>query len=325
MSGRDLPDLTERMLHLRQIPVAAVLPARVVRSIASHTHLARFEAGERLMRDGEPVDALHMLTEGSLTLTRGGKAIGELAAPQTLGFLGILARMDGTYDAVAETPVRSIELETDTLLELLEEHPELLRSTLQYLGERMYYDLKELPAEALGLPFDEAPQIPDRPLDIVERVMVLRRGSAFRTANVNALTVMAHQLEERRLPAGTPLWKHGDPADHMFLLVSGAVTCTAEDGRTFRYGPGTAVGGVEALAEKTRWYAPVTDEPTVGLRGRTDHLLDLFENYFSVAMDFVSMLARAQIGILARRAALGQKPLAEARDVSKLGAVRVGA
>ena len=127
------------------------------------------------------------------------------------------------------------------------------------------------------------------------------------------------------LEPGVRLWRRGDPADHMFLVVSGAVTCTAEDGRTFRYGPGTAVGGLEALADKTRWYEPVTEAHTVGLRGRSDHLMDLFENYFSMAMDFVSSLARAQIGILARRTALGQRPLAVARDVSNLGAVKVGA
>ena len=325
MSRREPPDLTERMLHLRQIPVGALMPPHALRSIASYTELVRFAAGDTLMREGEPIHALCMLTEGSLRLSRGGASVGELSAPQTLGFLGILARMDATYDATAETDVRAFELPTDTLLELMEEHPELLRATIRYLGERMYYDLQEMPAEALGLPFQEAPPIPDRPLDIVERVMVLRRGSAFTTASVNALTVMAKQLEELRLEPGVRLWRRGDPADHMFLVVSGAVTCTAEDGRTFRYGPGTAVGGLEALADKTRWYEPVTEVHTVGLRGRSDHLMDLFENYFSMAMDFVSSLARAQIGILARRTALGQRPLAVARDVSNLGAVKVGA
>ena len=251
----------------------------------------------------------------------------EVAKPSTLGGAKTLypRQMNATYDATAETDVRAFELPTDTLLELMEEHPELLRATIRYLGERMYYDLQEMPAEALGLPFQEAPPVPDRPLDIVERVMVLRRGSAFTTASVNALTVMAKQLEELRLEPGVRLWRRGDPADHMFLVVSGAVTCTAEDGRTFRYGPGTAVGGLEALADKTRWYEPVTEVHTVGLRGRSDHLMDLFENYFSMAMDFVSSLARAQIGILARRTALGQRPLAVARDVSNLGAVKVGA
>ena len=39
----------------------------------------------------------------------------------TLGFLGILAREDGPYDATAKEEVRAFELETDTLLELFED------------------------------------------------------------------------------------------------------------------------------------------------------------------------------------------------------------
>ncbi len=44
-----------------------------------------------------------------------------------------------------------------------------------------------------------------------------------------------------------------------------------------------------------------------------------------MAMDFVAMLARAEIGMLARRATLGQKPLTAVRDLTKLSGVRVGA
>lgn len=41
-------------------------------------------------------------------------------------------------------------------------------------------------------------------------------------------------------------------------------------------------------------------------------------------MDFMAMLARAQIGLLVRRAKLGQTVTA-VRDVTKLSGVRVGA
>ena len=124
-------DLTEKMLHIRQIPVGAMLPPPVLRVIAAHLQERAFAAGTRLMRRGEPIDGLHMLIEGGVALTREGASLGDLDAPQTLGFLGILARQDGPYDATAKEDVRALELETDTLLDLFEDHFELLAATLR--------------------------------------------------------------------------------------------------------------------------------------------------------------------------------------------------
>jgi hypothetical protein len=44
-----------------------------------------------------------------------------------------------------------------------------------------------------------------------------------------------------------------------------------------------------------------------------------------MGMDFVAALANAQLALVARRAKLGQNPLAVARSVSKLGVIRYGA
>ncbi len=318
-------DLTEKMLHIRQIPVGAMLPPHVLRVIAEHLQERTFGKGSRLMRRGEPIDGLHMLIEGGVALTREEASLGELEAPQTLGFLGILARQDGPYDATAKQDVRALELETDTLLELFEDHFELLSATLRYLAERLHFDMQELPQEALGMPSVDVGRVPDRPLDLVERVMVLRTSSGFTQASVNALAVMARQMDEVRVKAGATLWNVGDPAEGAFVIVKGTVHCKTPDGREFRYGPGTGAGGVESLAGKPRWYAVTAETDVVGLQGNTEQLMDIFENQFRMAMDFVSMLARAEIGMLARRATLGQKPLTAVRDVTKLSGVRVGA
>jgi CRP-like cAMP-binding protein len=318
-------DLTEKMLHIRQIPVGAMLPPPVLRVIAAHLQERRFAAGTRLMRRGEPIDGLHMLIDGGVTLTREGTSLGDLDAPQTLGFLGILARQDGPYDAIAKGEVRALELETDTLLELFEDHFELLAATLRYLAERLYFDMLELPEEALGIPPSELGPVPDRPLDLVERVMFLRTSSGLTEASINALAVMARQMDEIRVSAGESFWKVGDPAEGVFFVLKGTVHCKTADGREFRYGPGTGAGGVESLAGKERWYAATAETDVVGLRGRSHQLMDIFENQFRMAMDFAAMLARALIGMLARKATLGLSPLGALRDVTRLSGVRVGA
>jgi CRP-like cAMP-binding protein len=317
-------ELTQRMLHLRQVPVGAMLSPSVVRVLASNLEPRAFAKGEVVMRHGDPVDALYLLTEGGLDLLRDGKKIGELKAPQTLGFLGILARQESPYDAVAQGEVLALELETDALLEVMEDHFEFLAVTLKYLAERLFYEFQELPESALGIaPMDLGPVDPER-IHLVDRVLLMRRMTGFATANVNALAAMARQMEEARFPAGTTLWSAGDRADRVIFLVSGTLECTTPDGRTFRYGAGTGAGGIEVIAERPRWYDCVTETPIVGLWGVPEDMLDLFEHQFRMAMDFLAMLARAQIAFIERKAKLGQNPLSALRDVTKLGAVRVG-
>jgi len=324
-SERRFVDLTERMIYLRSIPVTTGLPSAVVRAVASAMRERSFAAGELLMREGEPILAMQLLTEGRLSLVRRGRAIGSLAPPQSLGFIGILARGDGTYDATAEVETRALELDADALLELMEEHFPLLLATLRYLAERMYYELLELPAELLGLPFDEPFEVTDRELDLVERILFLRRISTFKHTNLNALALVSQQVERLVFDAGDRLWSPGDPSDGALFVLAGSVKCTTSDGREFRYGPSTAVGGIENLAGKPRWYEATAESRLVALRGRGDGLLDIMEDNFGMAMDFVSMFAAGLTGIVERKAALGLAPLQQKRDVSNLGAVPVGA
>jgi CRP-like cAMP-binding protein len=313
------------MLHLAQVPVAAMVPPSVLRAIATNLEPRTLQPGEMAMRQGEPIDGMLLLTDGGLSLTRDGASIGELKAPQTIGFLAILARQESTYDAVANTEVHGFELETDTMMELFEEHFSLFLATLKYLAERMYFDFQELPQEALGIAPMDLGVIGTRKLDLVERVLMLRGISAFANANVNAIATMVRSMEEIRVPAFTKLWEVGEAPDRACFLLEGTVACRTADGRIFKYGPGTSVGGIELLANRPRWYEVLTETPIVGLWGQADDLIGLFEHQFRMAMDFVAALARAQLGLIARRAQLGHNPLAAVRAVSKLGTIKYGA
>jgi hypothetical protein len=94
------------------------------------------------------------------------------------------------------------------------------------------------------------------------------------------------------------------------FVIRGTVDCETPDGRKFSFGPGTAVGGVEAIAGKPRWYSARAASDLVMLEGRASHLLDMTEDNFELGMDFVGTLVGG--------------PQAK-REVSNLGAVPVGA
>jgi len=325
-NGRDLVDLTERMIYLRSIPVAAELPAPVLKVIASYLVERSFPKGGHLMRQDEPFGALQFLIDGKVSLVRNDVAIGQLAPPQSLGFLAILASSDGTYDAKAETDVKSLELDGDALIELMEDHGELLLATLRYLCDRLLYEIKELPNEALTQRFagDDYP-VPNRPLDLVERVVYLRSLRAFARANLNQLAQMAREIEERRAPAGELLWSAGDPSSHSCILLAGSVECRTPDGRSWVAGPRSVVGGLEAIAGHPRWFSLHAKTPIVAFFDPIDAFVGLLEDDFAMARDFISMLAGELVAMLERKAAQGKSTVGVMRDVSNLGRVPVGA
>ena len=102
-------DLTSRMLHLRQIPVAALLPPPVLRKIAGALRPRTFEDGAIVLRQGAPLDAMYLLTDGTLHLDKDGRPFSDLVAPQTVGFLPIIARLDTPNDATAKGEARALE------------------------------------------------------------------------------------------------------------------------------------------------------------------------------------------------------------------------
>ncbi len=113
--------LTERILHLRAIPVGTLLPPPVLNIIATHLKERIFKKGQVLVKHGEMVGGLHLLVEGALRLSSKGKELVVMTPPQSFGFLAILARTESTYDVEFTEDSVTLELETEALYELLED------------------------------------------------------------------------------------------------------------------------------------------------------------------------------------------------------------
>ncbi|NUP06473.1 MAG: cyclic nucleotide-binding domain-containing protein [Polyangiaceae bacterium] len=297
-------DVTERAIYLRSLPVAGMLPTKVLHAIARSLVERTFEPGAKLLEQGKPVRHMRILTAGRLTTKSGDRVIGQVVPPESVGFLNLLAHNDGSYDAIAVEPVHALELSADRFYTLLEDHYPLLLTTLQYTAERLLHEMKELPQEALGLPPTTFPiAVPERRLDLVERVFFMRCVSAFANTNLGALAVLAEHMSEARVPAGHPFFSIGDKSSFTVFILSGIVECEAPDGRIFEYGGGTAAGGVEALAGKERWYSARAKTPVVALIGTADALVELMEDNFEIGSDFIRMLVTGLQGMLSAKAA----------------------
>ncbi|MCG6928729.1 MAG: cyclic nucleotide-binding domain-containing protein [Acidobacteria bacterium] len=298
----------ERLLHLRTLPVIGTLGPEDLGLVAEQARTRVFETGDRLLRQGEPIAAVHIVVEGRVHLQRGDQVLGHATPGAGVGGLGYLARDPNGIDAVAETDVVALELDGDMLDEILEDRFRVLQHVLRETSRGLIDLWHEAPRECL------AAQVPMRapgfksPLDLVQRMLFLREGLPFIRASASALADLSRGLVELRFEPGTVLFRRGEPGRQVQMLVEGRVACSSPiEGFGLQPGPGYPLGGLEAVAGVPRWYDAVCETPVVALSGNAEILFDLFEDNSDVALAYLAQIARVQLDALERIAAAGRE------------------
>ena len=82
-----------------------------------------------------------------------------------------------------------------------------------------------------------------------------------------------------------------------------------QNGVEFDAGPGTPLGSSEAMAELPRWYDAVATTPIVALLGNSEALLDVLEDNYQMARDYLAMWAKATLEIVETEGIGGLLPL----------------
>ncbi|PYQ22388.1 MAG: hypothetical protein DMF81_12315 [Acidobacteria bacterium] len=302
----------ERLLALKRMPMLAGLPAEELSVVAEHARERFFPKGSVLLREGEPISALHVLLDGKVHLSRRGRVLGHVTADGAVGGAAMLARDSDGLQAVAETDTLALELEADAVLEIFEDHFPILHHALRENCRTLIDLMGRLPGElyAQAFPPTAAAAGPASDLDLVDRIVFLRQVSPFNRSSVNALAQLSRGLAEASFPAGTPLWEEGDSSGSVLLVVRGTAAGNARDGAArWNAGPGAAMGAVESMAERPRWYSVTAATPLTALHGPMEALIDVFEDNFEMAMDYLAVIARWQIRVLEMRVAAGGRDL----------------
>ena len=296
----------ERILHLKRLPMLRTLPAELLGVVAEQLEERLFAPGDPLLRAGDPEPAIHFLVDGSVAVSRNGRQISRCGPGAGLGGLGVLAREPSRIDAVAESHVLSLELEPDTVQEIFEDHFTLYSHVLRETTGQLLDLLLAYPHAARELPTPRWPDLGPRDLDLVERILLLRTAHVFRRASVNALAELSRGLTEIHFEPGMEIWRAGEAAGFMLLIVSGTMDCRFESGAGgFSARPGTPLGAIESFADRPRWFHAVTRTPLVCLHGSVEGLRDVLEDNAEMAGDYLAVIASAALRVLDGRYAEG--------------------
>lgn len=299
-----------RILHLKKAAIFGSLPTEDLAIVAESMRERFFPKGTLILREGEPVTAIHVIVDGQVHLRRGGRDLGHAGPGVGLGGLGLIAGDAIGIEGVAETDTVALELDRDAFLEILEDHFPLLRHLLQTISHQIVELWTRSPQTSLEI----APRAPlldgGHDLDLVERIFVLRQAEPFARSSINALAELSRGLNELHFNPGVPLWQNGEPARQVLLLVSGHIACSGA-GFAFRVGAGVPLGGLESVAGIPRWYDAVCESRVVGLSGDVETLFDVFEDNFEMAFDYLTTMARWLLALMVRLAEKGEAPLGQ--------------
>ena len=137
---------------LRGCPLFAPCPDGVLADVGRRLRHRHFRRNEVIFHQGDPGDALHVITEGAVKILlpspEGDEAI--IATLQVGDFFGELALLDGRPRSATATTVEATEtlmLPRDVFHELLDKHPELrdaLFAALANLLRRITKHVEEL-------------------------------------------------------------------------------------------------------------------------------------------------------------------------------------
>lgn len=283
----------ERLLHLKKAPLFGTLKPELLSVIADAARPRVHRKGALLLREGEHAPANHFLIEGRVHLEHGGQVVGHAEPGAAIGGLGIVARLPATVTASADTDALTLELDADTMLDLLEDHFGILRHFLREVTGRIIQGWQRLPTAPPPLRAGrrQAP-IAARDLDLVERIFFLRRVVPFDRASINALAELARSLSEVHFEPGARLWNEGEAARHVILVVAGKADCSSRGGFDVEAGPGMPLGALEAIAGLPRWYDVDVSAPLTGLSSDIEVLFDVFEDNLEMALQFLTAMAQ---------------------------------
>ncbi|PKN59401.1 MAG: hypothetical protein CVU56_00730 [Deltaproteobacteria bacterium HGW-Deltaproteobacteria-14] len=295
MSDRALVTSLERLLALRRSELFRDLPTRDLEVLAGLLREAVFRAGEVIQPADQPATTLHLIVEGAIELVRDEVVRRRVEAPFALGSLAVFAGRDGGTRATALTEVVALRIPADVIAEVVEDHFNVLDQLLRATARQLISEVRLLTGDrVVPGPADRPPcRVFERPLDLVERLIFLRRMPMFAPASLDSVAEISTHFRELRYPAGHELWREGERPVDILCLVHGAVRgTTAAHPGVVLYRDYAMLGALSVLGQAPHYQRCVTDTPVVVLAVAGGQILDALEDNFEMAMVLLGGLAR---------------------------------
>jgi hypothetical protein len=128
-----MASILDRVVLLKGVGLFSELSGEELYPVAEIATAERRSAGDVVVEQGAPSDALYVVVHGTLEVVRDGQPVAVLQAPQTFGELGVLDAEPRAATVRAKTEVELLRVPREELEILLDESPELSRAIIRTL------------------------------------------------------------------------------------------------------------------------------------------------------------------------------------------------
>jgi CRP-like cAMP-binding protein len=141
--------LVERLALLLGVRMLRGTGVQALADLAALSQQVSFDAGELIIERGVGREDLILVVNGEVLAERDDPAVRRTYGPGDLVCgVAVLGQVASAWQARAMTPVRGVSFPIDALFDLMEEHFDLVRSTLSALGARRELLLEHLASES---------------------------------------------------------------------------------------------------------------------------------------------------------------------------------
>jgi CRP-like cAMP-binding protein len=143
--GHAMESLERRMDLLRTVAPFADLSSDSLRPVAQAADVVRFRAGDVIVRQGDPGDAVYALTDGAAEVwfedaRQGSVLLRTMRSGQLFGETAVLYRGPRSATIKAKTDLMTLKLPGSVFLELLRSTPEVALRVAVALAQRLASD-----------------------------------------------------------------------------------------------------------------------------------------------------------------------------------------
>lgn len=254
------------------------LAQALVGAMKDHDYAAEdviFEAGQR------PV-TVFFVVEGEVDL------VGEDGLRWSFGEQSVIGIMDAVLDrprvrrAVARTDAHLLSIRFQDYLELLEDHFDFAKGALEGAHQTIHETSRALPPDQVFKAPETTPIISEsivehRPMNLLERLLVLHNAPMFKTAPVQSLVSLAVQAEEERWSEGEGV-DAGQPSTVLRFVAVGRIRAE-QPPIVGHFGPGDLVGAHAAIGHPGTIYRLTAEVDSVLVCVQKEDLYDLMEDH----------------------------------------------
>jgi CRP-like cAMP-binding protein len=204
---------------LGQTPLFAGLPMEQLEALIEHMEVLSLPVGTVVFREGDPGDALFIVSEGEVSLGSEGPPRVEMSRVGPGGFFGEVSLItEGPRTATVTTvaPTELIKIDRMAMSQVIGEHPDVLRVVLRFVRDRLIERLAR--TSPLFRPFEE-----DERIELTERFRFLE------------------------IDRGATILMPGQRSDGLYIVLAGRVEVQRGDGTRVALGPGDLLGETSLL------------------------------------------------------------------------------